>query len=90
MFNILSVSVLNCSLLKQIFILICNRKDLSLLLSLLNKLSNAILRVLIITELTALNTSYTVFIFSLFLKKKNSDLSSDIKIIVTNNTLNIS
>ena len=72
------------------FILICNRKDLSLLLSLLNILSSAILRILVITELIALYSSYTVFIFSLFLKKEDSDQSSDIRIIVADDISNIS
>ena len=90
MYNLLSAFILNCSLLKQMFISICNRKDLSLLLSLLNKLSSAILRVLIITELTAFNTSYTVFIFSLFLKEEDSNQSLDMRIIVADDTLNVS
>ena len=71
------------------FISTCNRKDLNLLLLLLNKLNSAILRVLIITKFAAFSTSYTVFIFSLFLKKEDSDLSLNIMIIVTDDTLNI-
>ena len=79
MYNILSAFILNYDLLKQIFILIYNRKDLS----------DAILRVLIITELTAFNTSCIIFILSLLLEEEDSDQSLDIRIIVTDGTLNI-
>ena len=89
MYNTLSASVLNCNSLKQMFISTCNRKDLSLLLSSLNKLSNTILRVLITTVLTASNTSCTVFIFSLLLKEEDFNQSSDMKMIAADNTSNI-
>ena len=72
------------------FILICSRKDLSLLLLLLYKLDSAIFKVLIITNSAVSNTFLTVFIFSLFLEEEDSDQSLDIRIIVADDTLNVS
>ena len=64
------------------FILICNRKDLSLLLSSLNTSEGAILKVLIITEVATFFISNTVSSFSLFLKENNLNLFLNIEVIV--------